>query len=216
MGITISVIGISAAWCAVREQLTRTGRWDLIVRVNPRDASAWKEWADHEKNQDRALERYAHSVEAAPENPYFHESLGMALEASHRPENCLLALKEYLKVMQLSPHRAFDALAIGRLLFLMGEPSHACEWFKNALRIEPRYWECDLWIARCLLRMGKPGKAVAILRHLQVRRDAYETWRKRMYEDLPWPNVSSGYDQAILSYDDSVVNRELFAIQNHR
>jgi tetratricopeptide (TPR) repeat protein len=197
--------------------LAQLRRWDLIVRINPIDASAWQEWASNETDPDLALDRYAHAAAIASENPYYHESLGMALEASHRYENYSQALKEYLKVLQLSPSRAYDALAVGRILYILGEPSQACAWFKNALRIEPHYWECDLWIARCLHRLGKPGRAVAVSEQLKKRREFYLMWRKRVYDDLPVPNEPpSPYEKVLLSYDDAVVDRELKAVQGHR
>jgi len=207
---------ISSGWCALRAFWTEHGRSDLIVHVNPADASAWKDLADREPDLDRALIYYARAASVVPGNLYFHEALGRALEASRRPDNEPRALTEYLQVLDLAPGRALDALAVGRVLFTGAEPVKACEWFKNALRIEPHYWECDLWIARCLVRMGKRRQAISILRHLQSRKALYEAWRMKAYEDLPRPNIPSGYDQAILAYDDTVVTRELVLLERHR
>jgi tetratricopeptide (TPR) repeat protein len=138
----------------------------------------------------------------------------LALEASQRSENYVPAIQEYLLALRYAPHRAPNALAIGRILFLLHQPAQALAWFQKALRMEPRYWECDLWIARCLAQLGKPRLAQRVLMNLKVRRDVYLRWRSDVREDLPTPNDPSNYDKTLLSYDESVIDRELAALRH--
>ena len=197
---------------AVREHLARQDRWMAIVTLQPYDATAWKNAADRQPTLGEALPGYAHAVQWVPHQIYFREAFARALEASRQPEALRQAVVQYTAALSLAPHRAVDALALGRLSLLGGEPQKALSYFEAARRMEPRYWECDLWAARCLALLGRWETAVAALDHLRKRRADYFAWRQRVAADLPSSDDSSDYDRVILRYDDAVVMAERAAI----
>jgi tetratricopeptide (TPR) repeat protein len=201
---------LSLGWCAVRDRWAQADRWDLILRWDPLDANAWKQWAERQSDFSLMLQGCARSVALAPEQPYYRETYALALEASRRPENYQRALEEYVTALHYAPHRAQNALAIGRILFLGKQPNQALPWFKRALQIEPHYWECDLWIARCLAQLKRPEQAGRVLSGLKTQRKNFVAWRRQVESDLP-PEDPSEYQQMILAYDERVVNRELAA-----
>jgi hypothetical protein len=212
--VVIGAIALSLGWYALRGVWDRQGRWDLIVRYQPRDASAWKQLADQQKDLGKSLYGYEQASLLVPAQPYFHESLARALSETRQPNAMDRSLMEYALALQEAPGRATNALAIGRLLLLRGDPQRAQDWFEKARRIEPHYWECDLWIARCLVRLQKRREAILTLVHLKKRRDIYLKWREQVLLDLPAHYEVSDYEKTILAYDENVRTRELSALLN--
>jgi O-antigen ligase len=208
---------VASGWFVIRDHYASEGHWEKILRINPYDASAWTGWADQQRDLQLAITGYSRAVGLVPDEVYFHEYLGLALEASRLRSNYTAAIQEYLAGLELAPNRAPDALAIGRILYILNEPQNAMVWFKRALSMEPHYWECNLWIARCLYRAGKTERANEMLKDLRIKHDAYGIWRKRMedQEDLPTPNLHSGYEQKILSFNGDVLKSGLLTNQSH-
>jgi len=209
----MSVVAVALGWYAVRDHWAARGRWDHVVRSQPFDASAWNNWANAQHDVNQALDGYRRAAALVPSQAYFRESFGRALEATRSPENYTLALAQYKAALREAPNRAINALAIGRILYLQDKPADALEWFKKALQIEPRYWECDLWMARCLYRLGRSQSARRVLIHLKTRRDDYFNLRNRIAQDLPSSNESSAYDRIILAYDECVRIHDLSLLQ---
>jgi tetratricopeptide (TPR) repeat protein len=207
--LILAALAVSLGWCAVRDRWASRGRWDAILRWNPRDAGAWARWADQQRNAAEAVKGYGRAVAIAPEHPYYLESYALALESTRTPEGYSHALDAYRRALQSAPHRPQNALAIGRILFLAHQPGKALGWFQKALWIEPHYWECDLWIARCLAQLNRPREARRVLRNVRVRRRTYLHWRRLVGTDLGPANEHSGYERSILAYDDRTIDRAL-------
>src|SRR5665213_1143130 len=129
--ITIeSVLG----WCALREHWDNNHAWDRIVAWNSRDTWALKNLADKQQNPcQESLSLYAQAVQDAPEQLYFREAYGQALETCRQNDYLHQAFEQYTAAYALAPHRALDALAIGRLLFIHGQIPEALTWFENCL-----------------------------------------------------------------------------------
>jgi O-antigen ligase len=199
---------LQLSWQALRQHWAAQQRWDLILRGDSRDALAWQNWAYHQSLSDQALLGFAQAVRLSPSQVYFHESYARALESAPHPD-LALALKEYLLALRCAPGRATNALAIGRILFRLRDPQEAVSWFQRARYIEPHFWECDLWLARCRYQLGNQRAAIWILRNLEQRRKKYLEERARIVNDLPSGNDPSDYEHAILAYDSHVVERQL-------
>ena len=80
----------------------------------------------------------------------------------------------------------------------------ALPWFKKALRTEPNYWECDLWIARCLFEGGQKRQGLRVLRQLPIRRERFLREQAAAVRSR-----NSPYERIILSYNPAVVQAEL-------
>lgn len=201
-------------WSAVRDIRESQGRWDLIVRWNPRDAWAWKSLGDLDTDFcGKGLSGYSEAARRNPNQVYILEAYARRLEAC-RAHDSLEILKElYRRAYALAPNRAVNALSLGRIAFLQGNYSEALSWVQSARRIEPHYWECDLWMARCYYQQGDLSRARFILRHLRARRTAHLRYQQLIRADLPWPDDPSSYSNTILGYDDKVLREELLRWQ---
>lgn len=199
------VLIFASALCALRHRWASQGKWDTVCQWLPKDAEAWHEWSKQQSNPEKVLLGARQAVLWSPSMVFYRESLGRVLEATRNyPE----AVEEYKTALQLAPGRAINALAIGRILFINNNPTAALEWFKQARLIEHHYWECDLWIARCLYQSGKTQQARWALDNLVQRRDDYLAWRTAMFRQLPSENLPSGYSDTLLQYDPEVIRQE--------
>lgn len=200
-------------WSALRDHWAKHGEWARVVRWNSHDAWALKNLADQQPNPCKeGLPLYARAVAKAPDQLDFREAYGHMLEACRQNDYLDDALTQYEAAYTLAPSRAIDALAIGRILFIHGNVAEALAWFENARHGEPHYWECDLWIARCYLRLGDKDKARWTLSNLPLARQRYLDARRKMLADLPSSDEPTGYSQTILAYNADVVTRELRAL----
>jgi tetratricopeptide (TPR) repeat protein len=202
---TISILGR----CAIRHEWILQKRWTTLIRWDSRDAEAWIGWAGSQSELRYVIAGRTQAVMLAPEDPYYREMLAAALEATHQREAYALALEHYQTALILAPFRAPNALAIGRIWVVLGQPHKALPWFQKALSIEPNYWECDLWIARCLALQGEKEKSLRILRNLRKRHEMHLVWLEKSLPDLgpqPFPTL---YQSTILAYDDRVVLDEM-------
>jgi tetratricopeptide (TPR) repeat protein len=207
-GLLLSLSWLSLGGLALRERWVQQERWEDVIRWNPGDAQAWEAQGRLAKDSLTAAKAFSKAVQYSPSQPYYRESLAGALEAlgpSYRTE----AEEHYRRAWELAPSRALNALSIGRLYYRDGKFKEALPYFESAQRIEPHYWESDLWIARCWKRLGEKRKAQFILRALQRRHNDFVLYQKRMVADLPSQAMPSGYEAEILRYDDAVVRREL-------
>ncbi len=203
---TVFILG----WSALREYWAGHQRWDQIVRWNPADSGAWASLAEQQNDTcARGLRYYANAVESSPQQLYFREKYAYRLEACRQDDYLRKSFEQYHAAYALSPYRAVNLLAMGRILYISGSIKASMQWFEGARRLEPQYWECDLWLARCHFRLGDSNKARWILRNLQYRRKQYLTYHEQIRPDLPWTEDSSGYSNTILGYDDRVIEEEL-------
>ncbi len=154
------------------------------------------------------------SVQRSPQNVYVREAFARALEATHEPARLPLALEHYRTAVHLAPNRAMNVLAVGRVLFLQNHIPEAMEAFRAARRIEPRYWEADLWIARCYAREGRRENAIQALRLLASRRQAILNYHEKVKLAIPIHLGTSPYEDVILGYDSEVVRKELAALKH--
>ncbi|MFA5974746.1 MAG: O-antigen ligase family protein [Elusimicrobiota bacterium] len=185
---------------ALRDHWAQNQRWDRLARWEPWDAEAWHQLSLQQQDAGSAVAFHKKSVRLSPWQLYYRESFGRALEATQRLDDLPQALSQYHTALQLAPGRATNALALGRIHFRMGDPSAALSWFERARQFEPRYWETDLWMARCYRALGQKRHAIKLLENLQARynREGFS------------PSADfSDYDRAILSYDPSVVAKQL-------
>ncbi|OGR90243.1 MAG: hypothetical protein A2992_07990 [Elusimicrobia bacterium RIFCSPLOWO2_01_FULL_59_12] len=146
----------------------------------------------------------ARAVRLHPHDVYLRETYAAALESSPNSEDAIRALQEYQTALLLAPNRAINALAVGRLLYRERDPVVALPWFKKALRTEPNYWECDLWIARCLFEGGQKRQGLRVLRQLPIRRERFLREQAAAVRSR-----NSPYERIILSYNPAVVQAEL-------
>ena len=203
-------------WCALRQHWELQNKWENIIHWNPRDATAWRNWANQQTDESRVLYGLNRAVNLVPAQVFFHEAFANALEGSRHPEYLSQAVKEYARALDCSPSRAIDALAIGRNLYKMGEYSLAIEWFQKARQIEPQYWESDLWIARCLFQLHYQRRAFWVLRYLKDRRERYLNFRASIILDISSQNLPADYDKVVLAYDPRVVEREITIYKSMR
>jgi tetratricopeptide (TPR) repeat protein len=197
----LTALAFIAGCFLISSRWTTEGRWKQEIRLNPYDAEAWHQLGYQDVPNSERIEAQQHAVELSPYNLYYREALASELELSNQPANEPFALQQYLQALILCPTRATDDLAVGRILFREGDPQVALEWFEKARRLEPYYWEADLWVARCYRAMKQPQKASFILKDL-LERHARLT-------PSPSPQQTSSYEDAILGFDETVVNRAL-------
>jgi O-antigen ligase len=215
--LLFSCITAALGWSALRDHWKNNQQGDRIVRWNPHDSLALKNWADQMRNpcQD-GLPLYQQAVKETPDQVEWREAYGHILEACRQNDYLRNALEQYHAAYRLAPHRAINALAMGRIFYIHGNVGEALSWFENVRHIEPHYWECDLWIARCLFRLGKTKDAIWTLNYLPFRRNKYLAQRQTMLADLPSTDDPSGYSSIILAYDDHVIARELKEMRKHQ
>jgi O-antigen ligase len=202
-GVLFSAAFIYLCWTGVRSHWAAEGRWDPIVRWNTADGEAWKNLA---LNQDRpadSIPNFQKALKHMPYDIYTREDYAIALEQQATRDSEVEALHQYAAALDLAPHRAVDALAIGRILFKRNQAAQAREWFKYARRLEPHYWESELWVARCSYQMGDKQSAARMVRNLIRRHNAF---LKRQKE---WVINNTLYENVILSYDRAVVEKDL-------
>ncbi len=204
----LACVALGLLATAVRDQWASNQQWERILHINPYDASAWEEWAAQRTEPGPALQGYARAAALVPGQFAFHESLARAFEASRRLELLPPAIREYEQAMACSPSRAVDALAIGRSLFKLGQYASALDEFRRARLIEPNYWECDLWEARCHFQLGQTCQALKALQFLRRRRLAFTKLRSEVSGDLPSGMGQTNYGQEILAFDEKVVEEE--------
>lgn len=194
---------------SLRAFLIYKDKWGVLLRYTPSDAMAWHMQGFRETLPSQAAFDHRKATQKAPQNPYYWESLGNALESNSTIQDSPEAFLSYRQATLLAPSRATNYLSIARLLFRLGDPRAAIPWIKKARQLEPFYWECDLWLARCYARLGNTRHAAFILRQLRARRLATST------KDPSSPNMSSSYETTILAYDDRVIASELKMLQSH-
>lgn len=141
-------------------------------------------------------------IQRSPSNVYLRESLARALESHNTPESLQEAALHYEMAIRLAPSRAINYVALGRILYRFHLIPNAQSRFEEARRIEPHYWEADLWIARCKAAQGQVRAALFQLRHLEKRRQAV----LRRFRSYAVPR--SAYEEQILGYDSVVVEQE--------
>jgi len=207
MGLLCATL-LLVIWCGMRSYWVSTENWRRILGWNPHDAEAWHELAYQTNEPLEALRYHQNAVQESPQQPYYVEGLARALDS--RPESTYLplALTMYLNAIQLAPTRAVNDLAVASVLWRAGEPVRAWDWAEQALRLEPYYWECDLWKARCFAKMGDRKRAIFALQNLRQRR--------RQFLDSGFVAAQSPYENTILRYDDSVIQQELEHLESLR
>ncbi len=194
-------------WIGIRSVWSSRADWHWIVAFNPTDAQAWHELGFSNTDPLSSVKYARNAARWGPNQLYYHEAYATALEISGDPKNMAAALKELLRAIQLSPSRAVDYLAVGRLLFRSTKPSLALPWFERARKIEPNYWQADLWIARCYVQMGQKEKALFILENLPIRRRA-------VLQRFTGPYVTlTDYEKEILGYSSQVLGQEIAKVQ---
>jgi tetratricopeptide (TPR) repeat protein len=188
-------------WCGFRFYWADRQEWRRILNVNPHDAEAWHNLAYATSNSQEGLKYHERAVLESPYQIYYIEALARSLESIPGQEGISPAIEAYLKAIRLAPTRATNYLSIARLLWRAGEPREALQWTDRAGRLEPNYWECDLWRARCLEHLGDKSRARAILNSL-IERHEY-------FLRINQPHPDSPYEETILAYDRSVIENEL-------
>jgi len=197
----LGFLSLSSAWCGVRSYWASHQAWDRIVSWNSADGEAWHEFAYQITDQKLAVFYHQRAVQESPNQPFYVEALARALESGSDPKVLPQTLEMYLRAINLAPKRAINYLAVTRILWRAREYGNALQWAAKASALEPYYWECDLWRARCMEKLGHANQAVFILKNLIQRREAV----LKLY---PGP-VQSPYEQAILNFDPAVIENEL-------
>lgn len=188
--LSLALTAVAAIVITVRGTWASGGRWEDLCRVFPYDSEA-----------AYRSEHYAQAVSQSFYNPYYHEALAKTYESSTQINSLVLALKEYQYARVLAPSRAINSLAIGKIILRLGDSKKAFVWFQEARRIEPFYWEADLWIARCFFLKGNRSSAIYQLLDLSARHRVFVSRQDRAF--------ASPYESAILSYDESTVQKDL-------
>jgi hypothetical protein len=188
-------------WCGVRSYWVNRQEWRRILNLNPHDAEAWHNLAYRASDKQESVRDHERAVLESPYQLYYIEALARSLESIPGQEGIYPAIEAYLKAIRLAPTRATNYLGIVRLLWRAGEPREALEWADHARRLEPNYWECDLWKARCFIQLGKKNRAQFILKNV--------IWRHAQFLQTALSTPSSPYEQAILGYDERIIQEEL-------
>jgi len=199
-GIPAGIL-VLVLWCGLRSFWAANGQWVRIVSWNPSDAEAWHNLAYASSDKNEVLLANERAVSQSPHQVYYVEALARAQESLLAENLASGAVENYLRAIQLAPGRAINYLGVARLLWRAGEPLEALKWTTRARALEPYYWESDLWSARCFERMGDKDRARQVLIALIGR---YE-----QFLHVSHPEPESPYEQAILSFDRSVVESEL-------
>ncbi len=208
----VALLGLSLAKTGLRDRWMKAGDWPLILRWNKTDAEAWQQWGYAQASSQEALVCFSHAARLVPRNPYYHESLARALEATGKTDNCDLAKTHYVQALQYAPSRAINALALGRLMYNGHRFKEAMEWFKAARQIEPFYWECDFWIARSWQALGQRRKAKWVLSYLVKRKRIYDEETVRIRRDIPYfRKDDSDYANQLQRFDMNAIDQELRA-----
>jgi len=128
-------------------------------------------------------------------NVYVRERIAREFESNGDLDT---ALAHYHQCISLAPYRAINYLAIGRILYRKANIQEARKWFEDTRRIEPHYWETDLWLARCFQMQGDSTRALFTLDYLLQRYRPYKP--------------ESNYDAMILAFDRGTVLRYRHAL----
>lgn len=198
-----SCLMLPVIWFGLRSYWSSRGEWEKIVTWNPEDANAWYELGMRQQNRLRAVDALNRAIEYSPYRFDYHESLGSLWESSLDPRDLPFALSEYKKTLQNAPFRAITVLAMGRIFYREGEWAEALACFEKACQIEPNYWESYLWQARCYYELGDKKRAIWLLHYLPIRRSQFLARYPSGYEP------HSGYERIILSYNSSIIQRDL-------
>jgi len=97
--------------------------------------------------------------------PGIHQRLGRALMAASAENSAGdEALKEFLEELRLDPTSASAAYEAGELYRKKGETERARDYFEQALKHYPDFEGARIGLARVLLDLHEPGKALVQLR----------------------------------------------------
>lgn len=204
--ITGCLLG-SLGYSAARSHWLKQGHWQRVLSFDQRDAAAWS-GVGSEVSGSHAAKAYARAIQSSPRNPYYRESFGRILESSPFAADHQQAKQQYQHALRLAPHRAINALGIGRIEFRSKHYQDALEWFKYALQQEPRYWEAYIWVSRSLFELGQKQEAQRILSQLPLLHSQHEAEYQRMISSLA-VYTPSGYETVILSYDPQLIKKDL-------
>jgi tetratricopeptide (TPR) repeat protein len=128
-------------------------------------------WFDAEEHADRALQMYESgrwaeaeaelrkALALNPDQPEWHFNLGLTLEAASRDIEALVA---YERSVALMPDQVEPLLAAGIVAGRVGQLDRALDYFRRALRIDPR---CEAGYAHqieCLVALERHDEAETV------------------------------------------------------
>jgi len=112
-------------------------------------------------NHDLALREYRKVLAMDPGRPGIHFRMGRTLLSQPQTANSQDdALKEFEQELQIDPTNAIAAYEVGEIYRKMGQFDKAQEFFGDALEHYPDFEEARIGLARVLIALNEPEKAL--------------------------------------------------------
>jgi Flp pilus assembly protein TadD len=108
-----------------------------------------------------AIANFRKVLAADPDEPFVHNSLGVALGRSGKPEE---AMEQFRKTLALSPDFPDAHNNLGGLLLSGGKPAEAIPEFEKALELNPEYGEAQSNLGTALAQTGRVDLALPHMR----------------------------------------------------
>lgn len=112
-----------------------------------------------------AIKNYREALKIDPGTPGLHFELAELLTSSSEPGHTEAAEAEYKAALAINPFDEKSECRLGDIASSRDDPRQAREYYSQALRLRPDDSDAALGLARTLLSMNQPEKAVPILEH---------------------------------------------------
>ena len=149
----------------VYSNLADNARLSLIV-VAPKSARVHQMMAHELARQghtDEAIANYREALKIDPNLPGLHFELAEMLNNSSIPDGREEARKEYLAALAANPADEKSECRLGDLAALKGDQQGAAEHYSRALALQPNDAEANIGLAKALMTMNEPAKALPLL-----------------------------------------------------
>lgn len=158
---TLDMLG--KAYLRMKDYKSLTSVFARILQVNPNSASAHMMMATAYAQRDKTQEAIGEYLAAEKADPSFmgvHSGLGSLYLQEHKTD---LAEKEFRAELQRYPNDAVANCLLGQIL-TNSQPAEAAQYFKAALRANPRYRDALFGLGKAEVSLGHPAQAVEPLR----------------------------------------------------
>ncbi|MBF0176822.1 MAG: glycosyltransferase family protein [Magnetococcales bacterium] len=111
------------------------------------------------QNPDQAMEMLSRAIVGSPEEPLFHQALGILLQQQglYRP-----ALERLHEAIRLAPDQARNHYHAGDAHMDLGELAEATTRFREAMRLQPDFKEAAVNLGLCLKAQGDLEAALGL------------------------------------------------------
>ncbi len=156
-------------------QAKETGNWDVAIEnfekaseVDPKQTAVWAQLADsytkkaeastgaaQQEALDKGIETYAKVIAMKPEDPAYHNNLGLALARAGKMDE---ASAELSKAAELNPTNAGQYFYnLGAVLLNTNRGDDAGAAFKKAIEVDPNYANAHFQYGMYLLSKASVG-----------------------------------------------------------